>query len=245
MISSHRIVQSVKALVQMAWRGRVILVDDEADLVAAFAEYLDGHGFSTAIAQGAFEYDSIAARHPPDAVVLDLNMPGENGRDLLTRIRSGSDIPIIIMTGSGQLIDRVLCLELGADDVVLKPVEPRELLARIQGLISRRSGARDSVVRFETCAVDLRASLVMRDDGTEERLGIGEVTLLRAFLDHPHRLLTRDEILDLAPAQDRDALDRSVDPRIARLKRKLGTEWIATRRGQGYVYTPPGVGNTD
>ena len=223
----------------MAWRGRIILVDDEPDLVSAFAEFLEDRGFSAAVAPGAYAYDALAAKHPPDLVVLDLNMPGENGRDLIPRIRAASDIPIIVMTASGQLLDRVLCLELGADDMVQKPVEPRELLARIQGLLARRKGGDGDLIRFEAAAVDLKAAIVMRDDGQEERLGIGEVMLLRLFLQHPHRLLTREDILDLAPAQDRDALDRSVDPRIARLKRKLATEWIETRRGLGYVYAPP------
>jgi DNA-binding response OmpR family regulator len=226
-------------MVQMGWNRRVILVDDEIDLVSAFAEYLNDRGFNAVVAEGAYAYDGIAAAHPPDVVVLDLTMPGENGRDLLMRIRAKSDVPIIVMSGSVQLLDRVLCLELGADDVVQKPVEPRELFARIQGLISRKSGKSVETIRFETTTVDLRAALVMHDDGTVERLGIGEITLLRAFLAHPHRLLTRDEILDFAPAQDHDALDRSVDPRIGRLKHKLATNWIETRRGHGYVYSPP------
>ncbi len=225
--------------VQMGWRGRVILVDDEVDLVSAFAEYLNDRGFTAAIAQGAYAYDGLAAAHAPDVVVLDLTMPGENGRDLLTRIRTSSDVPIIVMSGSAQLLDRVLCLELGADDVVQKPVDPRELFARIQGLMARKAGASADITRFETCTVDLKAAMAMHDDGRVERLGIGEITLLRALLAHPNRLLTRDEILDFAPAQDRDALDRSVDPRIARLKRKLATNWIETRRGHGYVYSPP------
>jgi DNA-binding response OmpR family regulator len=226
-------------MVQMGWRGRVILVDDEIDLVSAFAEYLNDRGLHAVIAVGAYAYDGIAAGHPPDVVVLDLTMPGENGRDLLMRIRAASEVPIIVMSGSAQLLDRVLCLELGADDVIEKPVEPRELFARIQGLISRKSGKSAETIRFETSTVDLRAALVMHDNGTVERLGIGEIILLRTFLAHPNRLMTRDEILDLAPSQDRDALDRSVDPRIARLKRKLATSWIETRRGHGYVYAPP------
>jgi DNA-binding response OmpR family regulator len=171
-------------------------------------------------------------------------MPGEDGRDLLMRIRATSDVPVIVMSGSGELIDRVLCLELGADDMVQKPVEPRELAARIHGLLERRAGVKRDLRRFERSTVDLQAALVMRDDGTEERLGIGEIMLLKAFLANPYRLLSRDDILDLAPAQDRDALDRSVDPRVTRLKRKLGTEWIETSRGQGYIFAPPRTAGT-
>lgn len=223
----------------MRFRGRIILVDDEIDLASAFAEYLTARGFDAVAAEAAYAYDALAAAGAPDLVVLDLAMPGEGGRTLMARIRVKGDVPVIIMTGSADLLDRVLLLELGADDVVQKPVEPRELLARIEGILARRSGERRELIRFEAATVDLDAALVMRDDGTSERLGIGEIMLLRAFLAHPNRLLTRDEILDLAPAQDRDALDRSVDPRITRLKRKLVTEWIETRRGHGYVFAPP------
>ena len=223
----------------MGRRSRVILVDDEVDLISAFAEYLADRGFDAVTAAGAFAYDIAADRQPPDVVILDLMMPGESGRDLLVRIRDKSDVPIIVMSGSADLLDRVLCLELGADDVIQKPVEPREVLARVQGLLARKSGVSAEITRFEMSTVDLKASLVMHDDGRVDRLGIGEIMLLRAFLANPHRLLTRDEILECAPAQDRDALDRSVDPRITRLKRKLATSWIETRRGHGYVYAPP------
>jgi DNA-binding response OmpR family regulator len=233
------ILQPFVVTVQMGWRGRVILVDDEVDLVSAFAEYLNDRGYAAAVAAGAYAYDGIAASHPPDLVVLDLNMPGENGRDLLMRIRAKSDVPIIVMSGVAQLLDRVLCLEMGADDIIQKPVEPRELFARIQGLTGRKSGKSADIMRFETTTADLKAALVMHDNGKVDRLGMGEVTLLRVFLAHPNRLMTRDEILDLAPAQDRDALDRSIDPRVTRLKRKLVTEWIETRRGQGYIFVPP------
>lgn len=224
----------------MASRGRIFFIDDEIDLVAAYAEYLNDRGFEAVTAEGGYAYDSLVAAGKPDLVVLDLSMPGETGRDLLMRIRATDDVPVIILSGRAELVDRVLCLELGADDIVQKPVEPRELAARIQGLLARRRGSRQDLVRFERSTVDLRASLVMHDDGSEERLGISELILLKLFLANPHKLLTRDDILDQAPAQDRDALDRSVDPRVARLKRKVATDWIETRRGFGYVYVPQG-----
>lgn len=219
--------------------GRIILVDDEIDLATALAEYLNLRGYDAIAIAGSFAYDVAAATCPPDLVVLDLAMPGEQGRDLLERIKSLSNVPVIIHSGTADLIDRVLLLELGAADVVPKPVAPRELLARIENVLARSSGRRRELVRFETTTVDLKAALVLHDDGTSERLGIGEIMLLRAFLSHPGRLLTREAILDIAPAQDRDALDRSVDSRVTRLKRKLATERIETRRGHGYVYVPP------
>jgi DNA-binding response OmpR family regulator len=172
-------------------------------------------------------------------VVLDLHMPGESGRAILNRVRAAGDTPVIVMTASAELVERVLCLELGADDIVLKPIDPRELTARIQGLLDHKAGRKRETARFEAATVDLAAALVLRDDGVEERLGIGEVMLLRAFLANPHKVLTRDDLLELAPAQDRDAMRRSIDPRIARLKRKVGTAWIETRRGFGFVFAPP------
>lgn len=223
----------------MATFGRIILVDDEVDLGNALAEYLTHRGYDAVAVEGGFAYDVVAAAAPPDLVVLDLAMPGEPGRDLLARIKAAGDVPVIIHSGTADLIDRVLLLELGVEDVVAKPVAPRELLARIENVLARRSGVRRELIRFETATVDLRAALVLHDDGASERLGIGEVMLLKAFLAHPNRLLTREAILDIAPAQDRDALDRSVDSRVTRLKRKLATERIETRRGHGYVYVPP------
>jgi DNA-binding response OmpR family regulator len=224
--------------------GRIILVDDEVDLASALAEYLTLRGYDAVAVEGGFAYDVAAAAHPPDLVVLDLAMPGELGRDLLERIRAQSDVPVIIHSGTADLLDRVLFLELGVEDVVPKPVSPRELLARIENVIARRSGSRRELIRFECTTVDLKAALVLHDDGTSERLGIGEIMLLKAFLSHPNHLLTREAILDIAPAQDRDALDRSVDSRVTRLKRKLATERIETRRGHGYVYIPPRDGTS-
>lgn len=222
----------------MASSGRIIPIDDEIDLIGAFAEYLVDRGFDAVTADGAYAFDGLVMQGKPDLVVLDLAMQGESGLELLLRIRADSDVPVIIMTGRAELVDRVLCLEVGADDIVQKPIEPRELAARIQGLLDRRQGRPRDIVRLERTTVDLRAARVLHDDGTEERLTIGEIMLFRAFLANPFKLLTRDGILDRAPAQDRDALDRSVDPRVARLKRKLATEWIETRRGHGYVYVP-------
>jgi DNA-binding response OmpR family regulator len=237
--SRSSLVQPNVVSVQMASRGRIILVDDETDLISAFAEHLNDRGFDAVTAGSAYEYDRLAAATTPDLVVLDLSMPGESGRDLLSRIRTSCDISVIVMTGSTELVDQVLCLELGADDIVSKPIDPRELTARIQGLLQHKFGKQRETVRFEASTVDLKAFIVMHNDGTQERLGIGEVMLLKAFLANPYKLLTRDDLLDLAPAQDRDALHRSVDPRVTRLKRKLATEWIETRRGLGYAYCPP------
>jgi DNA-binding response OmpR family regulator len=220
-------------------RGRILLVDDEMDLASAFAEYLVDHGFDAVAVDGACAFDVVRSIAAPDCVVLDLAMPGEDGHSILRRFRADSDVPVIVMSATAGLLDRVLSLEMGADDVVAKPIEPRELMARIEGLLARRRSNLGALVRLDRVTVDLRAARVMRDDGTEERLGPGEVMLLKAFLGHPGKMLTREDLLDLAPAVDRDALERSIDARISRLKRKLETDWIETRRGVGYVFALP------
>ena len=155
----------------MGMSDRIILVDDEVDLATALAEYLNLRGYDAIAVAGGFAYDVAAATHPPDLVVLDLAMPGEQGRDLLERIRSRSNVPVIIHSGTADLIDRVLLLELGAADVVPKPVAPRELLARIENVLARGSGVRRELVRFETTTVDLKAALVLRDDGAVVAVG--------------------------------------------------------------------------
>ena len=219
-------------------RGRIVLVDDEMDLASAFAEYLVDHGFDAVAVDGGGAFDVARSKAAPDCVVLDLAMPGADGHTILRRFRADSDAPVIVMSATAGLLDRVLCLEMGADDVVAKPIEPRELMARIDGLLARRRGGAGALVRLDRVTVDLRAARVMRDDGSEERLGPGEVMLLKAFLDRPRDVITREDLLDLAPAVDRDALERSIDARVSRLKRKLDTDWIETRRGLGYVFSP-------
>ena len=223
----------------MRSRGQIILVDDEPDLASAFAEYLCDRGFDALTAACGADFDRLSKGGMPDLVVLDLMMPHEDGSAILSRIRAKSDVPVIIMSSADGMIDRVLCLEMGADDMVSKPADPRELAARIEGLIARRRGRAGSLVRLESVTIDLRAARILRDNGGEEQLGPAEMMLLRAFLDHPHELMTREQLIEAAPAGDRDAFRRSIDPRIARLKRKLATGWIELRRGQGYIYAPP------
>ncbi|HEY8567150.1 MAG TPA: response regulator [Beijerinckiaceae bacterium] len=227
----------------MARRARIAIVDDEPDLAEAFAEYLSDLGHQVDLAPSAAHLDRLMTRASLDLIILDLNMPGEHGLDTLRRLRADEDAPpVLILTANSDSIDKIVGLELGADDYVVKPVDPRELAARATGLLKRYGRADRELVLLERVTVDLTASRLLRDDGAPERLTPGEIALIRAFVRRPGHVLTRDELMELAPAEALDAFDRAIDTRIARLRRKLDTASIETVRGRGYMFTPPTPG---
>lgn len=223
----------------MARRGRIAVLDDEPDWVDAVEEYLVDLGYDVDRLAAAWELEPYLAREKPDLIILDLGLPGESGIDILIRTDLAADIAVLVLTGNPDPVDRVLGLELGADDYVQKPVELRELAARVAGILQRRLGRRRNLVVFESSSVDLVAARVLKADGSTERLSAGEVALIRAFADNPGKVLTREEIMERAPAEDEEAFDRAIDSRIARLRRKLDTEAIRTVRGHGYVFDVP------
>jgi DNA-binding response OmpR family regulator len=218
----------------------IILVDDEADLAEALAEYLRDLNYDTAIAAGGAALDRLLAQRAPDLLVLDLAMPGEGGRSILSRLKPGLSAPLIILTSDMDEMNRIICLDLGADDFVTKPVEPRELAARIGALLSRYGTAPRRLLRFEACTADLGAARVLYDDGRMAKLQPGEIQLLLALSADAGRPLSREELIERAPAEDRHAFDRAIDKRIARLRRKLATLRLKTVRGNGYLLELPG-----
>ncbi|MBZ9857936.1 response regulator transcription factor, partial [Mesorhizobium sp. CA13] len=145
----------------------------------------------------------------------------------------------ILICRPADLVDKVLALELGAADVIESPLNVRELAARVGGLLTRRGRAAQELIVLENATVDLKSAIVMHRSGTEEQLSPGQVALLRLFLASPRKVLTRDDIIAAAPAENADAFDRSIDSRIVRLRRKLDTEAITTIRGAGYRFDPP------
>lgn len=219
--------------------ARIIFVDDEPDLVSALAEYFTDLGAVAEIARDGIELQAHLRAAPADLVILDLGLPGQGGLDLLSEADLMQGAGVIILTGNADAVDRIIGLELGADDYVLKPVDPRELAARARSVLSRRRGRAAPLIPFETTSADLGAARVLLDAGQIEPLSPGEVALIRAFVAHPHRVLTRDDLMALAPAESADALDRAIDSRVARLRRKLRTDRLVTVRGQGYRYEPP------
>jgi DNA-binding response OmpR family regulator len=190
----------------------------------------------------------------PDLIVLDLNMPDEDGLSIVRDVKSKVAVPIIMLTATASPIDRVVGLELGADDYIPKPCELRELVARVRSVLRRGGGgavapkseaAPVNQVRVGTKWFDLDSHRLRDDNGSEQILTRSEYALLRAFTDHPKRVLSRDRLLDLADARDPDAFDRSIDVRINRIRKKVEPEpanprYIRTVRGMGYVFRPEG-----
>lgn len=239
----------------MSDQGHIVIVDDEKDVRETFGEYLEGRGYEVSLADSGAALRDCIAQKAADLVLLDLNMPGEDGLSLARFLREETESAFIMVTAADDAVDRVIGLELGADDYVGKPVDLRELAARIKSVL-RRSG-RETVARPETGDVRKVAfgSFVLDLDGhelTDRNGAVVELTtmefdLLSAFVERPNRVLTRDQLLDMAHHRRWDPYDRSIDIRIARLRRKIERdpqkpEIIKTVRGAGYIFIPDGKG---
>ena len=233
--------------------AHILVVDDDPALRELLAEYLAVNGLTVeAVADGQAMHQAME-RRKPDAIVLDLMLPGADGLSLARELRSRSDIPILMLSARGEEIDRVVGLEVGADDYLTKPFSPRELLARLRALLRRAhthsahapgDAARASLRRFGTFVLDLAAHRLTRD-GVEIHLTGAEFDLLKAFVERPHRVLSRDDLVDVLKGFERDPFDRSVDVRVTRLRRKIETSptepvYIRTVRGEGYLFNPGG-----
>ena len=224
----------------------VLVVDDDTELREQITAYLADHGFQAHAAADAKAMDQALSAAPIDLVVLDLMLPGEDGLSICRRLSAGGGPAIIMVSAMGEEIDRVLGLELGADDYLAKPCSPRELLARVRAVFRRleeaRGGApkRGKGYQFQGFVVDVLRRQLRAPNGTTILLTSGEFSLLSAFLDHPQRILSRDQLLDIARGQDADVFDRAVDVQISRLRRKLHAcsegEIIKTVRGAGYMF---------
>jgi two-component system, OmpR family, phosphate regulon response regulator OmpR len=235
----------------MADPVRVIVVDDEPDLREMIAVYLGKHGFVVAGAGDAPELDALLSKGPPDLLILDVNLPGEDGFAIARRVRAGTGVPIVMLTAAGDTVDRVVGLELGADDYIPKPFDLRELLARIKSVLRRTGRAGDAApkqlqdpakgVRFGELFLDLEGHRLLQPDGGELPITAMEFDLLAAFARNPNRVLSRDRLLDLAHNRASEPFDRSIDIRIARIRRKVERDpekpqVIKTMRGAGYMF---------
>ena len=244
----------------MADVGCVLVVDDDASLREMLAEYLGSHGFSVSVAADGEAMRAEIERVAPDVVLLDLRLPREDGLTLARYLREHYDIGIIMVTGSGEVVDRIVGLEVGADDYVTKPFDPRELLARVKSVMRRMHtrpvpaaagdpsvAARDppARIRFGRCQLDPDARQLFDADGREIPVTAMEFDLLKVFAEHPGKALSRDRLLTLTRNREWDPYDRSIDIRVARLRRKVegvgdGPSVIRTVRGVGYMYVPAG-----
>lgn len=223
----------------MARGGKLLMVEDEHALAEPVLEYLADLGHETRHAATLAEAGRALEEGRPDLVLLDLNLGAESGLTLLRRLRA-EGIPALILSARADTGERVIGLELGAEDVMAKPFDLRELAARVAGILRRHGGKPRPLLRLERTAVDLAAALVLHAGGATTCLGPGEVALLRVLSSPPGRVISREALLEAAPAESLEADSRSIDQRIARLRRKLETEAIRTLRGQGYVLELPG-----
>lgn len=220
---------------------RVLVVDDDMDLRQLVRGFLAGHGMEVQVAADAQEMDARLGAHNFDVIVLDLMMPGEDGLSVLRRLPMANRPAVIMLSAMAEDTDRIIGLEVGADDYVAKPCNPRELLARIRAVLRRRAGAYGaggaSVRRFGDWELDVVGRTVAR--GTEPPVALtdAEFRVLAAFLDRPRRVLTRDQLIELAKGAGSEAYDRAIDVTISRLRRKLGKDDpIRTIRGEGYQF---------
>ncbi|RJT40894.1 DNA-binding response regulator [Mesorhizobium waimense] len=218
----------------------VIALVSVAQVVASdLADHLERRGHDVREARQPWEAESLLSAKGIDVVVVGDSLSQAEGRDLLRRHGGEGGPDFILICRPADLVDKVLALELGAADVVESPLNVRELAARIGGLLARRGRGAGELVVLENATVDLRSAMVMHRSGTEDQLSPGQVALLRLFLASPRKVLTRDDIIAAAPAENADAFDRSIDSRIVRLRRKLDTDTITTIRGAGYRFDPP------
>lgn len=224
--------------------ARILVVDDDTEISSLLAEYLSSHGYDVACADSGEAMRAAISRAAPALVLLDIGLPGEDGLSLARHLRERLDCGIVMITGAHAVVDRVVGLEVGADDYIAKPFDLREVLARVRSVL-RRVVRRDSAppqarVPVGKCMLDLR-SHQLSDRGQEVSLTAMEFDLLKALVEHPNQVLSRDRLLSLTRNRDWEPFDRSVDILIARLRRKVEENperpsAIRTVRGTGYMF---------
>ena len=235
----------------MATQDHILVVDDDAEIRGLLRDYLQKNGYRvTLAADGRGMWAALEAARP-DLVVLDLMLPGEDGFSLCRALRVRSGVPVIMLTARGEETDRIVGLEMGADDYLSKPFNPRELLARIKSVLRRTRALPDNLkpeaaasYRFSGWTLDAVTRNLTAPDSVVVPLGGTEFRLLRIFLDHPNRVLTRDQLIDLMLSRDAAPFDRAIDVQVSRLRHRLREDAkepaiIKTVRGQGYVFAAP------
>lgn len=224
----------------------ILVVDDDPKVRTLLRRCFEGEGFVVSEAKDGAELRTQLACNPITLITLDLGLGAENGFDLAREIRKDRSVPIIMLTGKGDTIDRVIGLELGADDYLAKPFELRELVARVRAVLRRSAVAERGPASaqrhlFEGWVFDLNRRSLARETGESQELTTSEFNLLEAFVKRPNRVLSRDQIMDLLKGQDWSPVDRSIDNLIARLRRKIEQDpnhprLIKTVRGVGYIF---------
>jgi two-component system phosphate regulon response regulator OmpR len=229
----------------------ILIVDDEPGVREVLEEYLGAHGYGAITAPSASEARTIAAAQPIDLALIDINMPGEDGLSLARHLRERyARIAVVMLTSASTVVDRIVGLEMGADDYIPKPFDPRELLARVKSVLRRTSAAAraevgEARVRVGQCVLDIAAHRLVDANGETVAMSPLEFDLLKALAEHPNRPLSRERILNLSQQRDWDPFDRSVDLRVMRVRKKIEPDpthprYIRTIRNEGYIFVPDG-----
>lgn len=234
----------------MIMPAHILVVDDEPGVRELIQTYLAQQGYRVSTAANGEVLRRVVAEHDVDLVLLDLGLPDEDGLSLARYLREHSEVAVMIVTGKGETVDRIIGLEVGADDYLAKPFDLRELLARVRSVL-RRTGGRvrqeppppGSVVRFAGWQLDLASRRLFAPDGKEMALTTGEFDLLAAFVRHPNRVLSRDRLLALTRHREAGPFDRSIDTQVGRLRRKIEPDperpvLVKSVRAAGYLFTP-------
>ena len=221
--------------------ARILMIDDDDRLAGMVSDYLGGAGFRVTVAGTGSKGEALLKRGSFDAVILDLMLPDADGLDLCRRLRGENDVPVLMLTARGEPMDRVVGLELGADDYLAKPFEPRELQARLRAILRRKGTApRTDLLRFGRLEID-KGSRVVRLDGEERAITSYQFALLLALAERAGRVLSRDALMDLLKGEKLEAFDRSVDVHVSRIRAAIEDDpkkprRILTLRGAGYVF---------
>ncbi|HTT37901.1 MAG TPA: two-component system response regulator OmpR [Burkholderiales bacterium] len=234
-------------------KSNLLVVDDDLRLRDVLLRYLTDQGFGVQAVQDGRGVDRVLEQERVDVLVLDLMLPGEDGLSICRRLRAANnDIGIVILTAKGDDVDRIVGLEIGADDYLAKPFNPRELVARINAVLRRRKAPVPGAplpsagpILFGSCALDLTARTLTRD-GLPIQLTTGEFALLKVLVDHPHQPLSREKLMELARGRDREPFDRVIDVQVSRLRKLIeerpsAPRFIQTVWGVGYVFVPDGA----
>ncbi|HEJ3621343.1 response regulator [Pseudomonas aeruginosa] len=227
----------------------IIVVDDHRDIRDLVGKYLGQHGYRISVAENAPTLRRLLERTAPDLIILDVMMPGEDGLSICRQLRATTDIPVIFLTAMTEELDRIIGLELGADDYLSKPFSPRELLARIKAVLRRvnslppqRAISKAKLLRFDQWLLNVGRRELQGRDGVAIPLSTAEFRLLNVFLDHCGIVLSRDQLLDLTVGRISDYIDRSIDNQVSRLRKKIESDprnpvLIKTHWGGGYSFT--------
>ena len=232
----------------METEEHILIVDDDREIRALVGDYLRRKGYRTSLAADGRQMRRILDDTRIDLIILDLMLPGEDGLSLCRDLRAQSNLPVLMLTARGEPVDRIIGLEMGADDYLTKPFEPRELLARIRSVLRRAHALPPNLApgsarryRFAGWTWDTALHQLVSPQGVVVILSGAEYRLLEVLMTHPNRVLTRDQLMDLTRGKDADPFDRSIDLRVSRLRQKLGDDarapaLIKTLRGEGYVF---------